>query len=104
MSHKRIRQKAPRNAVITTSRQRSQNCPNCGRYVDAVTGAGIDTDEPVAPNPGDTAMCAYCGALLIFGKQMEFRFVPPAEEAAVLDRIAEPLRELLLMYRAKVRQ
>jgi hypothetical protein len=60
-------------------------CVNCGKIVDAATGAG-------KPKPGAFSLCYYCGHLSVFGDDMLLRQPTSAE----MDLIAGD--ETLVLY------
>ena len=55
-------------------------CPACGRPVEGCTN--LD-EEDGSPEPGDIAMCMWCGGLLCFTDDMTFRIATPED----LDKI-----------------
>lgn len=52
------------------------NCPECGNHLDAVTAVS----EDASPKPGDLSICAYCGCMLQFDKDL---LVEPISEEAL---------------------
>lgn len=51
---------------MTTTKLAPDNCTSCGRDIDAATAAGGE----ITPEPGDITVCAYCGAAMVFGKDL----------------------------------
>jgi hypothetical protein len=55
---------------MKTTRGNPDNfCPWCGKKLDAATGAGHD--ESVTP--GDISICAYCGEVMLFERDLKTR-------------------------------
>lgn len=53
-------------------KERSQNCPSCGVYLNAATPMD---DERRAPIPGDFSACAYCGEWLRYSEDFSLHIV-----------------------------
>ena len=54
--------KPKKPAWMECTRTPERHCPSCGRFWDAVTGAGEGT-TPVQPIVGDLVICLYCSAV-----------------------------------------
>jgi hypothetical protein len=53
-------------------------CPTCGRPADGATSFN-NVDEYVDPQPGDLALCLYCGAFLRYDESMRPELLSRAE-------------------------
>ena len=62
------------NFAMETNLSKSKCC-ECGRELDACSG-------PCRPGPGDFTLCAYCGCLNVFDKNLDLR--PPTSEEVLL--------------------
>ena len=58
------------SGVKTTLVPQAGDCPNCFERLDAASSL-----EGKSPKPGDYAVCAYCGAILIYSTALELRSV-----------------------------
>lgn len=56
------------------------DCPSCGYTLDGATQINGDN----LPQPGDFSVCARCGRVHVFDKQMKLRF-PSAKEQKIID-------------------
>lgn len=45
------------------------SCTKCGENMNGTAGIGNDT----TPDPGDTAVCFYCGHIMVFGEDLKLR-------------------------------
>lgn len=57
------------------------HCPHCGREADAAT----DMTTQEVPDPGSLSVCIGCGALSIFGDDMQLRELTLEERQKVRD-------------------
>lgn len=64
----------------------ADKCPTCSRKIDA--NANMSGPDDATPEPGDFAVCIFCGAVLIFNDQLERKIAKDAD-------IPIEIRELL---------
>jgi len=79
-----------------------QSCLKCKRRIDGATGVS-STDPRPEPEPGNLAICLYCGALNRYDKALHVVPVPREERRAILRRNPK-LKELLEILEAAAQQ
>lgn len=60
---------------MTTTRDKGQDCPNCGILLDAMTS----TNGDFKPKAGDATICFNCGQVMILTKTL-IRKIPSARQ------------------------
>lgn len=62
------------NININTTILGDDNCPHCGKVLDAVTHAN---NEKVSPSVGDVTICIGCANILEFAKDLKLQKLTP---------------------------
>jgi hypothetical protein len=71
-------------------------CPSCSAKLDGVT----DFEGDAVPSEGDITVCAYCQAVLVFGRELALRVACASD----LESLDAEKKATLLRYRLAVIQ
>jgi hypothetical protein len=70
-----MRKKKASHFIGRTTRVPASTCPACGRQVDAAS----PVDHHTKPEPGNLAICLYCGHLMAYADDLSLRHLTDAE-------------------------
>ena len=71
-------------------------CPYCGKKLDAVTGVGAPDQVDEAPDPGSLSVCIECAHILVFDDNLRLRKPFNGELVQIGKEDPEALRTIMM--------